>query len=314
MDLLDVLDEARATQAPSVDAMTSVRTRLHHEARRAQPQPGRRHLSRRWLVSIAAFASMIGAGATAWALTNDVARTNTTIECGVDTFIPVESGNPILDCHSALAAQGSPVPPLAGWITPTGLVAVLPTDVSPPSGSTPLPAGFTEDRAVLYVNDVLNDQATPIATGCTSPSDATAFAQRQLRLAGLGSWSVSVRRADGGSSAGCVAYFGYLDATNSEVVLVPAPFTGGASSNPPVRLDLLLRAQLITPETSRCLTSAQASALVADDAARVGIPDSQVAVSVAGPIGGGAECAIATIDPGGSTQVDIWDVPAASRG
>jgi hypothetical protein len=313
MDLLDVLDDARATEAPTVGTMASVRIRLGAEARRVHPRP-RRHLSRRWMVSMAAFASMIGAGATAWALSSDGPRTNTTIECGVDAYIPVESGNPILDCQHALAMQGSTVPPLAGWITPTGLVAVLPTSVAPPAGSTPLPRGFTEDRSVLFVNDVLNDVATPIATTCTSPADATAFAQRQLRLAGLGTWRVSVRQPDAGSSAGCLSYFGSLDATNQEVVLIPWTFTSAASDNPTVRLDVLLRDQLITPGTARCLSSAQAAALVEDDAARVGLPASQVAVSVAGRLGAGAECAIATLDPGGSTQVDIWEVPPASRG
>ncbi len=259
---------------------------------------------------LAAVPLLAGAGAAAWAVTRNDPSASTTIECGTDTFIPVESGNPILDCHNALARQESVVPPLAGWITPTGLVAVLPTGEAPPPGSTPLPAAFAVDRSILYVGDVLDDEAQPIATTCTTSGAAAAFARAQLQLADLPGWSVQVRSSTG-SSGPCVGYSGFLDTSSHAAVLVPTP--PSSASRLDVRLDERPRTQLVSGPSASCDTSSQAVALVGSDARQLGLAPSDYAVSVASTIGSAATtCALVTIDPGGSIQANVWQVPSGS--
>jgi hypothetical protein len=306
MDLYDTLVATKSSAPPDSDRFTATRRLLVSECR--QLRTHRVRGPRRWAVPVAAAAFLLGAGAATWAVTRTDPTTSTTIECGADTYIPVESGNPIADCHAALARQEAVVPPLAGWITPTGLVAVLPVGVTPPTGSTPLPSTFAVNRSILYVGDVLNDEAQPISASCTTSEQARSFARFQLDLADLRNWSVHVRTAQSGT---CVGYMGYLDSSSQGVTLVPE--TVSSATNVEVQLDQRLRAQLTSGPSATCDTSAQAASLVEDDAHALGMAPGDVAVSVAGRIGTSATtCALVTIDPGGSTQAIIWQVPTSS--
>jgi hypothetical protein len=293
MDLYDTLQQARTTLEPTV--LDHTRRLLETECRgsaRARVT-GR---SRRWAVPLAAATFLAGAGAAAWAVTRSDPTTATTIECGTDTFIPVQSGDPVVDCRNALAREETSVPPLEGWITPGGLVAVLPKGVAPPTGSTPLPSAFAVDSSVLYVSDVLGDEAQPIATTCTTSNAAVAFARSQLALAGLVGWVVQVQPSTG-QGGPCAGYSGYLDASSHTVVLTPMPVSSPNSVD--VRLDERLRTH-------------QAATLVRSDANELGLAPADYSVNVASTIGENqTTCALVTIDPVGSIQATIWQVPQA---
>ncbi|HEV3212055.1 MAG TPA: hypothetical protein VGZ03_01530 [Acidimicrobiales bacterium] len=312
MDLYEALREARTTPDPEPSVLEHARRQLVAESRRARRYRSYRG-ARRWVASLTGVTLLAGGGAAAWAITRGDPQTGTTIECGPSTFIPVQSGNPVLDCRNALAHLESTVPRLAGWITPTGLVAVLPWGQRPPAGSRPLPANFEVSRSILFVGDVLNDEAQPTVSDCTTASSAVAFAYAQLRVAGLGGWTVQVR-AEQSSGVGCTGYTGYLDPSTATAFLVPVSLSTAARPGVDVRLDGLLRAQLVSGPSARCDTSAQAATLVTEDAVGLGLAPSQLSVSVAGAVASTSPtCAIVTIDPGGSIEAVVWQVPASSR-
>ena len=248
-DLYDTLLRLRPTPAPRDGMLDGARERLEAECRDAVVARGSRR-ARRWAVPLAAATFLAGAGAAAWAVTWSDPATSTTFECGADTYIPVESGNPVADCHAALARQEAVVPPLQGWLTSGGLVAVLPKGEAPPAGSTPLPSGFAVDRSVLYVSDVLADEAQPMATSCTTSATAAAFTRSELALADLVGWSVQVRASSGASGA-CVGYSGYLEPSSRTAVLAPIAVTSASSVD--AQLDERLRAQPASG-TSRAVT------------------------------------------------------------
>ena len=302
MELLDELGAAGAVPSPP----RALLRRTEHQLRALERTPLRRGLPRRWIAAAVAVAGVAGAGSIAWAVTgaDQSARFGTTIECGLNTYIPVESGDPIADCQSAMSRQGS-VPPLDGWLTPDGLVAVLPVGVSPPAGSTPLPAGFSFDKSILYVNDVLSDEASPIVTSCTTAAQAHQYAVSQLALAGLSGWDVQVDSTGAGS---CAGYVGYLDTEDGTAVLQSVGIDTGQGSD--LRLDEALRAQL-QGSPGACATRDDAVADVEADAQHLGIPADSYQVNVAGAVGGGGpSCAIVTIDPGGSIEATVWLVPS----
>jgi hypothetical protein len=332
MDLYDTLQQERITPPPAAATLEGTRQLLGTECRRAGRARRSRHPAMRWAVPLAGVTFLAGAGAAAWAITWTDPTTSTTFECGNDTYIPVESGNPIADCHNALAKLEPVVPQLEGWITASGLVAVLPVGDAPPVGSTRLPAGFSVNRSVLYVGDVLGDEAQPMATTCTTTDSAAAYARSQLELADLAGWDVQVRpttgtsgaplgsttssrrasglRTQGGDGGSCTGYTGYLDPTSRTAYLLPVPLSAAGSVD--VQLDERLRTQLVSGASPACDTSAQAAALVRNDASELGIATADYSVSVAGGVGTSSHsCALVTIDPGGSIQATIWQVPPA---
>ena len=260
---------------------------------------------------------MAGAAAGWAAFNHSDSRTTLTVECGTGSYIPSDSGDPIFDCRQALALQSKNVPPLVGWITPTGIVAVFPEGQSPPAGSTPMPVGFQQDRSVLFVNEVLNDVVNPLATRCSSTREAIAYVRQQLGIAGLLAWTVKVSPPmDGAKSAGCLEYFASTDATTHTLILRPqgAYNVSGTNkdiyeANLPVKLDRMLHAQLGSTTGPSCLNLADAAALAERDTHQLGIPDSAVIVTQAGSIGAsGPTCATPAVDPAGLVQVALWAV------
>jgi hypothetical protein len=245
-----------------------------------------------------------------WSVTRTTTpKTTTTIECGTDTFIPVETASPVADCREWLSSQGGTVPPLVGWITPRGLVAVLPDGVAPPADSTPLPSGFEVDAGVRFVTDALGDAAGPLAAGCLSPTAATQFAKGQLAIAGLTWWHVAVDTSRGATS--CDAYAAIVNAPSATVVLDEYGASQGATSDPVTRLEAELHAQLVSGPNAQCLTTRAASVTASRDAAALGIASDAVVISDAGRIGRGERCATPFVEPGGSVDVVLWQEPHA---
>jgi hypothetical protein len=314
MNAFELLEQAGSVDPAGDDVMG--RTRRAIVAAATQSDGRRRWVGARLLdshpgISAAAAAAVFAtSGFTVWAAvgghTNP--RTNTTIECGYNSYIPVESGDPVLDCRNVLRRQDHKVPPLSGWITPTGLVAVLPKSDRPPAGSVPLPNGFHENGSELYLDDEMNDVAAPIATGCTSVANATGFASKELRVAGLSGWVVKVRPGAGS----CSIYVSLTDASSKTLTLIPEPYS--SSPNVTVSLDKKLRSQLGSSPNAHCAAPADAVALVKQDARDLRIDTRSVIVSEGGAIGTGSpKCSIATLDPAGGIEVTIWIVPGASR-
>ncbi|MGO9197257.1 MAG: hypothetical protein ACLQK4_09025 [Acidimicrobiales bacterium] len=301
MNAFELLEHAGSVDPAGDDVMGRAR-RPWFGARLLGSHPG---------ISAAAAAAVLATGGvTVWAAvgrpTNP--RTNTTIECGYNTYIPVESGDPILDCRNVLRRQDHRVPALAGWITPTGLVAVLSKSDRPPAGSVPLPKGFHEKGFLLYLDDEMSDVAAPIATGCRSAANATGFASKELGVAGLFGWVVKVRQGAGS----CSIYVSLTDASSKTLTLIPESYN--SSPNVTVSLDKELRSQLGSSPDARCVAPADAAALVKQDARALRIDARSVIVSEAGAIGTGSpKCSIATLDPAGGIEVTIWIVPGASR-
>ena len=314
MDVMNQLTAIGMAPTASQDRLDAVRRRLLEEAEASGPsRPRRFRVPQRALTAVAACALVGGGSVALWAAVSRTSNpvTNTTIECGADTFIPVESGNPVLDCYNALARQESVVPALVGWVTPSGLVAVLPKGDRPPTGSTPLPASFQVDPGIRYITDSLNDAVGPLELGCLSTSAATAYARSQLSIAALSSWRVTVGNWDGpGSSAPCWSYVGAIDASSETVVLAPMPASSAQSDNLGVRLDLLLQSQLVTGPSARRLDAAAAQTTASDDAERLGIASDAITISDAGPIGApGTTCATPFVVPAGYYDVVLWLAP-----
>lgn len=297
MDELQMVTELADVPAPDASHVASVREALLAMARTdAHPRRSGR------ILAAAAVVAAVGGGSVYAGLRLSAASpsTNTTIECGPDTYIPTESGNPVADCYAALARSEATVPPLVGWITPGGLVAVLPQSDPPPAGSRPLPAGFQVSAPIRYVNDALGDQAGPLSTGCLSPAEATSYAEGVLATAGLGSWHVSVTP----SGSSCDAYVAVVDAGSSSVGLRGFASTPG-SANVENELDQTLQGQL----RSTCTSAASAMALARGDAQHLSIPSDALSVSDGGVIGT-TGCATAFVEPGGDVDVVVWTVPA----
>jgi hypothetical protein len=314
MNAFELLEHAGSVDPAGDDVMARARRAIVTAATQSdgrRPRVGARLLDRHPGISAAAAAAvLVTGGVSVWAgvrgHTNP--RTNTTIECGYNTYIPVESGDPVLDCLNVLRRQDHQVPALAGWITPTGLVAVLPKSDRPPAGSVPLPKGFHENGAALYLDDEMNDVAAPIATGCTSAANAKGFASKQLGVAGLSGWVVKVRPGAGS----CSIYVSLTDASSKTLTLIPESYS--SSPNVTVSLDKKLRSQLGSSPDARCVAPADAAALVKQDARDLRIDARSVIVSEGGAIGTGSpKCSIATLDPAGGIEVTIWIVPGASR-
>ncbi len=295
--------EARlsATRALLVEAASSGRG---HE-------PGRHRAPRRVLSMVAALAVVSGGSFAAWQLVSRTVdpSTMTTIECGADTYVPVETADPVLACHDALARLGGTVPPLTGWVTPSGLIDVLPTGATPPVGSTRLPSHFQVDTGVRFVTDALGDEVGPLATGCLSPSAATSQVASDLALAGLPGWHVAL--SSGTTTFACPAYVGAVDASTRTVSLDAVRGGTVQGTAPDVRLDELLHDQLVAGTDARCASTADATALATRDAAHLGIPASALTVSDGGRLGAsGSTCATPFLVPGGFVDVVLWQTPA----
>lgn len=309
MDILEQLHDVSAVPPVSEERLARLRARLAVASTASAPPVRRRFLRvpQRVLAMVAAVVVTSGSVA-AWAVVSSQTNpsTTTTIECGQDTYIPVETGNPILDCYSALANQEATVPPLIGWITPTGLVAVLPTGQAPPAGSRPLPASFQVDAGIRYATDALGDVAGPLMSGCLDPSAATAYATSQLAIAGLTRFQVTMRSS--GTASSCPSYFTYLDPQHQSADLIPeGSWSATSASNVTVVLDQELAKQL----NGSCTTTSDAEALARSDAASLGIADQALLVSAAGAIGSSSSCATAFVEPGGAVDVVVWQVGQA---
>jgi len=314
MNAFELLEHAGSVDPAPDDVMGRARRAIVTAATQSggrRPWLGMRLLDSHPGIRAAAAAAVLATGGvTVWAAvgghTNP--RTNTTIECGYNTYIPVESGDPVVDCRNVLRRQDHQVPALSGWITPTGLVAVLPKSDRPPAGSVPLPKGFHENGSVLYLDDEMNDVAAPIATGCTSAANAKGFASKELGVAGLSGWVVKVRPGAGS----CSIYVSLTDASSKTLTLIPESYS--SSPNVTVSLDKRLRSQLGSSPDARCVAPADAAALVKLDARDLHIDARSVIVSQGGAIGTGSpKCSIATLDPAGGIEVTIWIVPGTSR-
>lgn len=307
MDVMEQLYDVRNVPPVSEERLGAARARLVATTA-SSALPARRrilHVPQK-VLAMAAAVVLTGGSVAAWAVVSSQTdpHTTTTIECGQDTYIPVETGNPVLDCYAALANQEATVPPLTGWITPTGLVAVLPTSEAPPAGSRPLPVSFQVDAGIRYATDALGDAAGPLQSGCLDPSAATAYANSQLALAGLADFQVTV----GSSSATCPSYIPILDPQRGSVQLIPTgSWTAAAARNVTVVLDQQLAHQL----AGTCATTSDAEAFARSDAASLGISAQALLVSGAGAIGSAASCARAFVEPGGSVDVVIWQVGLA---
>ena len=318
---MEVMDQLRAVGAKvphaSEERLEEVRRQLVEAGARSHLSERRRRLPQRALAAVAAVALVGGGSVAVWAIAFRTSNpvTNTTIECGPDTYINAEGASPVLDCYDALSAQGGNVPPLLGWITPGGMVAVLAKGDAPPRGSTPLPSSFQVSAGVRYATDALNDTVGPLQLGCLSASSATAYAAGQLAIAGLVEWRVDVGTPSGPTeSASCTAYVGVIDAQAQEVVLQPGPGSlPQDNDNPEVRLDDLLHGQLVAGSGAHCLDIAAAERLASSDAARVGIPSDEMLISDAGAIGATARaCATPFVEPAGDVDVVLWMAPRAS--
>jgi hypothetical protein len=267
-----------------------------------------RHRTSRLLVAAVA-AVALGGGSlyAAVRLSSSSPTTNTTIECGLDTYIPSESGNPVGDCYASMARTQSQVPPLEGWITPTGLVAVLPQSVGPPAGSRPLPSGFQISAPIRYLNDALGDQTGPLSTGCLSSQAATSYVDQVLNSAGLGTWQVALT----GGGGACPAYAAAVDpGTTTVAVSAYASSPNAGAGNVGTTLENELGRQL----AATCAPAATALALAKDDATQLGVPSSVLSVSDGGTIGSTAGCARAFVEPGGDLDVVVWIVSTSSAG
>lgn len=302
MDEMTMLAELGRVPDADPQALADTRASLLAATRAGRPRLVR---SGR-LIAAAAAVVALGGGSLYAGLTLSTTNptTTTTIECGPDTYIPTESGNPVADCYAALARSESQVPPLEGWITATGLAAVLPVGTAPPAGSHPLPAHFQVSAPIRFVTDALGDQAGPLATSCLTAQQATRYARSVLGVAGLGSWQVSVQ-GDGGT---CPSYFAAVDAGSSAVDLQALGSSQGAgANNVGTRLDDELKEQL----GATCAAAPDAVALAQRDAAALGIAADTMTVSNGGTVGAAPGCAAAFVEPAGFLDVVVWTAPVA---
>jgi hypothetical protein len=315
---LTVIEDLGEVPPPAHDVVTFARRALSNEIAATIPGDGRRGGSRlgRVLAAASVMVAVGGLSLGAYRLSMSSPTTNTTIECGADTFIPVQTGDPLADCAATMARSGSSVPPLEAWASPSGLVVVLPENQSPPAGSTRLPSTFRVDTAVRFLTDSLSDEVGPLASACLVPSAATSVVDHAFHLTGLVGWSVAITPAPAPSNGGCADYAAVVDPGTRRVNLMQGWSTASSmssSSGADMRLDQLLAAQIGGGPGSRCVSVPGAMALANADAHALGISNDALSVSDGGSLAGaGTTCAHAYVDPAGFVGVIVWAIPSSS--
>jgi hypothetical protein len=152
---------------------------------------------RRRRVPIVAAISVVVVGGTAaagWAIFNSPARNTISIECeiaGIDTVIPSESGNAVQDCAAQWQRDtGSAAPTLVAYDNAHNGITVQPASEPPQPGETKLPAGITQNVALIDLQESMDDFVAGLNSGCYDNAAAVQIANHNLNALGLTGWTV----------------------------------------------------------------------------------------------------------------------------
>ena len=179
----------------------------------------RRNRHRRLPVLIAAAVVLSGA-AVAWGFLTSSARDSVAVECEIqntDTIIPAASGDPVADCAAQWQRDtGRPAPALVAYDNGHGGITVLPASQTPPDGFTRMPAGRSQNVAMVEMQQWLDDYVSGLNSDCFDTATATRMAQQELTRLGMGDWNVlPPPSSDQGSCIGT----GIPDASNTTLTL-----------------------------------------------------------------------------------------------
>jgi len=157
------------------------------------PTPARR---RRRVPIVAAISVVIvgGTAAAGWAIFNSPAHNTVSIECdiaGSETVIPAESGNAVQDCAAQWQRQtGAAAPQLVAYDNGHGGITVQPASLPPQPGATKLPAGITQNVALIDLQESMDDYVAGLNSGCFDNTAAVKTAETNLSTLGLTGWAV----------------------------------------------------------------------------------------------------------------------------
>lgn len=147
-----------------------------------QPTRSSRRVLRVALVAAAFLFAVAGVAAAAnWLVTPG---DTTEIACNGEVIIPARSGDPVADCAAELDRQGIEYGELEAYANPAGGVAVREIGTEP-DGYTPLGQQFTQDVALIQLEEALADRVDGLASRCMTSSEATALAEQHMNDLGL---------------------------------------------------------------------------------------------------------------------------------
>jgi hypothetical protein len=301
-DDLDPVRSVRpAATGPQPEVLSRARSELMHAIDQtpligADGSARRRRRHRRTVV-IAAFAaaSVTAAGAAAaGGLFFQQARTTTSVTCVPDKLsmhvVGAGSGDPVADCTAWWRqSYGDPVPPLNAYTTGNGVVMVAPAALGPPPSAQPLPSGFRQEPAVIQLDHELGDAARGLGQDvavCKPVALAEPQVRAELDRLGLRDWRID-RPGDGTDR--CAVPVVHAEQKVVEIITRPPfppppateerPVPSGDAENDAlsndtyelrvryggnyhVELSRRLAAAMITGPDARCLSAADANAVV----------------------------------------------------
>jgi hypothetical protein len=173
----------------------------------ATPAPASASRRRRWRMPVIALAAVAAIGgssaAAAWTLSSHFVppKETTLFDCYVkDGFIDVAgvTGNPVEDCANEWRLRtGSDPPKLVAYRTSNGRIRVMPATRKPPMNLhlTRLPAGVTENVALIKLQESLNDHVDGLSARCYDADAARTKARRIVDRLGLKGWTIAVGKS-----------------------------------------------------------------------------------------------------------------------
>lgn len=230
---------------------------------------GRRRLLS-WIGAIVGSVVLAGGGAIAWAVTTShpSVRDTLSVQClngAGDGIIPATSGSPVADCTAAYRRSTGQAPPsMTAYSNGSGGITVLPAGWRPPPQFRPLPAGETQNRSLIELQESLGDYIFGLNAGCYGRVTATRLTTAKLANLGFSRWSVTVRTATANAGAACLNQ-ALIEPRHRMVVL----WRGGSlTSSQPTPWRWLAKA--LRPISERCQTLPSTAHQVEGIAARLG--------------------------------------------
>lgn len=184
------------------------------------PAPHTRRSRQRRLPVLIAAAVVLSGAAVAWAFLASSARDTVAVQCliqGSDAIIPAASGDPVADCAAQWQRDtGQAAPALVAYDNGHGGVTVLPAAEAPPAGFTRLPAGASQNVAMVEMQQWLDDYVGGLNSDCFDAGAAAQMTQQELTRLGMTGWTVQPPPS---SDLGSCVDTGILDAPSSTVAL-----------------------------------------------------------------------------------------------
>jgi len=247
------------------------------------------------------------------------------VTCGetadlVEVAVPRSpSGDPTADCAAAWqGAFDAPAPELTAFTAGDGGILVVPANGPAPSGSTGLAKPFELDHPLIQLEHELAEVGRGVVSRCRSLTTATALVRKHLDRLGLGGWTVASEGDRPDSARTCA--MPTIDAHQRRVVILGFDEATLPADPPAADLSRALAHAMIAGPAARCLSAAEAAALVEREVAarrlreRAAKSGYQIVVSHGFPASrapdGRRTCVRPAVNAGGTVLVYLAAVPA----